>query len=256
MLGAAPGQVAPHHGMNQGPPLLPSPLGAAGYGQGDDGGNWSAPLSVKSGTDDGWTDAELHNYRDVDNRFAAVYGRVLWNGSMFSDYLATHYATEGQFPIEFQSKLASVDIDNIFAFVGNFITPGLYTALTVTGGDSKSVLSVVQNEIQDSTGVKPAFKGMLYVDRVTALFEITLKSLIIPDRKITKVNLVGFKRIMDGYGLYISTFQAKPLDTVDWQYVTKEFTYNDLMLLICKYNLYQTMFTASFIRSITRIVGN
>ena len=255
MLGAAPGQVAQQHGMNQGPPLPSFSLGAAGLGQGDDGGNWSAPLSVKSGTDDGWTTAELHNYRDVDNRFAAVYGRVLWNGSVFSDYLATHYASEGPFPIEFQSKLTSVDIDNIYAFVGNSITPGLYSALSVTEGDSKSVLSVVQNEIQDSTGVKPPFKGMLYLDRVTALFEITLKFLIIPDRKITKDNLVGFRRIMDGYDLYISAFKAKTLDPVDCQDVTKEFTYSDLMQLIHKYNLYQTMFTASFVRSITRIVG-
>lgn len=206
--------------------------------------------------DDGWTDAELHNYRDVDNRFATVYGRVPWNGSVFSDYLATHYASVGQFPIEFQSKLASVDIDNIHAFVGNSITQGVYSAFSVNGGDSRAALSVVQNEIQASTGVKPPFKGMLYLDRVTALFEITLKFLIIPDRKITKDNLVGFMRIMDGYDLYISAFKAKTLDTVDCQDVTREFTYNDLMQLICKYNLYQTMFTASFIRSSTRITGN
>lgn len=242
--------------MNQGLPLPPLSLGAAGLGQGDDGGNWSAPLSVKSGMDDGWTDTELHNYKDVDNIFTAVYGQAPYNGSVFSDYLATHYASMGQFPIEFQSKLARAEIGEIYAFVGIFVQPALYHAVSVTGGDMTSLLREVQKEIQASTGVLPPLQGMLCVDRVKALFEIMLKSLIIPDRKIAKDNLVEFQRIMDGYEAHGNKFGAKKLEPVDYEGVTKDFTYNDLGHLIRKYNLYQTMFTHSFIRSSNRIMGN
>lgn len=213
-------------------------------------------MSVKSGMDDGWTAAELHNYKDVDNIFATVYGQVPWNGSVFSDYLATHYASDGQFPIEFQSKLARAEIGEIYAFVGIFVSPALYHTVSVTGGDMTSLLRAVQNEIQVSTGVLPPLQGMLCVDRVKALFEIMLKSLIIPDRKITKDNLVEFQRIMHRYEAHGNKFGAKKLEPVDCQDVTKEFTYNGLGHLIRKYNLYQTMFTQSFIRSSTRIMGN
>ena len=119
-----------------------------------------------------------------------------------------------------------------------------------------SLLRAVQNEIQVSTGVLAPLQGMLCVDRVKALFEIMLKSLIIPDRKITKDNLVEFMGIMDGYEAHGNKFGAKKLEPVDCQDVTKEFTYSDLGHLIRKYNLYQTMFTHSFIRSSNRIMAN